>query len=137
MQILTLSVLFNLVFFSQFYVLCGAWDLPNRVIAAIPMIFGLKTLAPVGLLDLGAREAAAVFAFSKMELEVAIALKASLLLWFMNIVVPAFVGLFCIARGGVEAVGQEESVNVSKNPNRQQDVNSPNVNTDKYTCLHA
>ena len=76
------------------------------------MIFGLKTLAPVGLLDLGAREAAAVFAFSKMELEVAIALKASLLLWFMNVVVPAFVGLFCMASSGVEDMRQEESVKV-------------------------
>ena len=111
-QLVTLSVFFNLVFFSQFYVLCGAWDLPSRVIVAIPMVFGLKTLAPVGLFDLGTREAAAVVAFSKMELEVAIALKASLLLWFMNVVVPAFVGLFCMARGGVEAMRQEESVKV-------------------------
>ena len=87
-------LLFNLVFFSQFYLLALSWtDLPPRGIAAIPVVFGLKTLAPVGLLDLGPREAASAFVFSGIGLDpVVSAVNAALLLWLLNLALPAIAG---------------------------------------------
>ena len=93
-----LSVLFNLVFFFQFYVLSLSWiDLPARGVAAIPLIFALKALAPIGFLDVGVREAASVLVFSLVGLDPVPALWAALLLWLLNVVIPSAVGLVWVA----------------------------------------
>ena len=93
LRVLLLSLLFNLLFFAQFYLLALSWiELPPQGIAAIPIIFGLKTLAPVGFLDLGPREAAAAFVFSSIGLDPVAAINAALLLWLLNVTLPAVAG---------------------------------------------
>ncbi len=93
LRVLLWSFLFNLVFFAQFYLLALSWtELPPRGIAAIPVVFGLKTLAPVGLLDLGPREAASAFVFSGIGLDPVPAVNAALLLWLLNLALPAIAG---------------------------------------------
>lgn len=93
LRVLLWSSLFNLVFFAQFYLLALSWiELPPRGIAAVPVVFGLKTLAPVGFLDLGPREAASAFVFSGMGLDPVPAVNAALLLWLFNLALPAIAG---------------------------------------------
>ena len=87
------SLLFNLVFFAQFYLLSMSWiELPPQGIAAIPVIFGLKTLVPVGFLDLGPREAASALVFSSIGLNPVPAVNAALMLWLLNVAMPAITG---------------------------------------------
>ncbi|MCY3762786.1 MAG: lysylphosphatidylglycerol synthase domain-containing protein [Gemmatimonadetes bacterium] len=93
LRVLLWSFLFNLVFFAQFYLLALSWiELPPRGIAAVPIVFGLKTLAPVGFLDLGPREAASAFVFSRIGLDPVPAVNAALLLWLLNLALPAIAG---------------------------------------------
>ena len=104
LRVLFWSFLFNLVFFSQFYLLALTWtELPPMGIAAIPVVFGLKTLAPVGLLDLGPREAASAFVFSGIGLDPVPAVNAALLLWLLNLALPAIAGGVWVS---VEAAGK-------------------------------
>ena len=93
LRVVLWSFLFNLVFFTQFYLLVLSWiELPLKGIAAIPVVFGLKTLAPVGFLDLGPREAASAFVFSGVGLDPVPAVNAALLLWLLNLALPATAG---------------------------------------------
>ena len=93
LRVLLWSLLFNLVFFVQFYLLAMNWiELPPQGIAAIPVVFGLKTLVPVGFLDLGPREAASALVFSSIGLDPVPAVNAALLLWLLNIALPAVAG---------------------------------------------
>ena len=93
LRVLLWSFLFNMVFFGQFYLLALSWiELPPRGIAAVPVVFGLKTLAPVGFLDLGPREAASAFVFSSIGLDPVAAVNAALLLWLLNLALPAIAG---------------------------------------------
>ncbi len=98
LRVLLWSLLFNLVFFAQFYLLALSWiELTPQGIAAIPVIFGLKTLAPVGFLDLGPREAASALVFSSIGLDPIAAINAALLLWLLNVALPAVAGGFWIS----------------------------------------
>ena len=93
LRVLLWSFLFNLIFFAQFYLLALSWtELPPRGIAAIPVVFGLKTLVPVGFFDLGPREAASAFVFSGIGLDPVPAFNAALLLWLLNLALPAVAG---------------------------------------------
>ena len=88
-----LSVLFNAVFMAQFFYLVSASAGANAAVAlAVPVVFALKTLLPLGFLDLGVREAAAILVFSSLGLEPQPAFVASILLFAFNVCLPAGLG---------------------------------------------
>ncbi len=88
-----LSVLFNVVFMAQFFYLVTASVAVNSaVVLAVPVIFALKTLLPLGFLDLGVREAAAILVFSSLGLEPQSAFVASILIFICNVCLPAGLG---------------------------------------------
>lgn len=92
-NIVGLSLLFNLLFMSQFYWLVrSGLAVDHIIVLAIPVVFAIKALLPVGFLDIGIREAAAVFVFSALGLEVQSAFVASIILFACNICLPAAVG---------------------------------------------
>lgn len=88
------SILFNAVFFTQFALLLGPLEVPwPRLAQAVPLVFGLKTLVPLSVLDLGVREAAAVLVFTRLGMDPAPALGAALLVFILNVLIPGAVGL--------------------------------------------
>ena len=88
-----LSVLFNGVFMAQFlYLVSASVAADAAVVLAVPVVFALKTLLPLGFLDLGVREAAAVLVFSSLGLEPQPAFVASLLIFACNVCLPAGLG---------------------------------------------
>lgn len=93
------SALFNLVLFAQFAILLHSWgQLSWRVLKAVPLVFCLKALLPVSFLDLGVREGAAVLVLSKMQLDPAVAFNTSILIFFINVLLPGLVGLVLVWR---------------------------------------
>jgi hypothetical protein len=92
-QVASLSLLFNLVFCAQFYLLLRSWGpVEAKAVWAIPSIFGLKSLLPIAFMDLGVREGAAVLVFTILELEPVRAFGAALALFVMNVLLPGLVG---------------------------------------------
>ena len=93
------SILFNLVYLIQFFVVVGGWIEPTLELAAItPIIFALKALFPVGFMDLGVREGAAAVAFVWLNLEPSIGLSAALLVYVANVLLPGLAGIVLIGR---------------------------------------
>lgn len=96
-QLLALSALRYGVFSTQFVLLVFAFDasigwLP--VAAGVSLVFFAKSAIPSFTLgDLGIREGAAVFFLGAMGASTAAAFEASLLLFGMNLLIPALVGL--------------------------------------------
>ena len=88
------SVLFNAVFLTQFALLLGPLAAPwPRLVQAVPLVFGLKTLVPFSVLDLGVREAAAVLVFTRFGFDPAPALGAALWVFILNVLIPGAAGL--------------------------------------------
>lgn len=91
------SVLFNLVYFAQMYLLLRAGGrVPASAAMAIPLAFALKTLAPVSFMDLGVREGAAVIVLGGFGVGAAQALQASLVLFALNVLLPGSAGLLSL-----------------------------------------
>ncbi|MEE2658053.1 MAG: lysylphosphatidylglycerol synthase transmembrane domain-containing protein [Candidatus Latescibacterota bacterium] len=89
-----LSLLFNLTFFVQLYLLLASFaPVPPASALAIPLVFGAKALAPVGIMDLGVREGAALLVLSPFGVDPAVAVQAALLLFAMNVLPPSVAGL--------------------------------------------
>ena len=103
---LGLSLAFNLVFMVQFYWFCAVGGVGGLAIfVAVPAVFALKTLLPIAFLDLGIREAAAVLVFSALSVAEEPALVASILVFALNVLLPALAG--CIWIGArTEIVGK-------------------------------
>ena len=96
-MILGLSLAFNLVFIVQFYWFCAAGGVGGiAIFVAVPVIFALKTLLPIAFLDLGVREAAAVLVFSALNVVEQPAFIASVLVFGLNVLLPALVGYIWI-----------------------------------------
>ena len=91
--VLGLSLVFNLVYMTQFLCLVTVGMVVDQtLVLAIPVVFALKALLPLGLMDLGVREAAAVVVFSSLGLETQPAFVACVLLFAFNICLPAGLG---------------------------------------------
>jgi len=93
--LLAFSILFYFIFFAQYLLLVLNFDRINIFPAfeAAASVFLTKTLLPISFSDLGIREGAAVYFFGKVGVNAAAALNASLLLFLLNIAVPAIAGL--------------------------------------------
>lgn len=90
-----LSLLTTITFFSQFVILISAF-FPLHYIdgmrAATAVIF-VKTALPITFGDLGVGEAASIYFFGQFGAPRAAAFNASLILFFINLVIPSVIGL--------------------------------------------
>ena len=109
LQVYIWSLLFNLVFFAQFYLLLASWGpLPLEAVWGIPLFFGIKVLLPFSIMDLGVREGVAVAVFSRLQLDPAVAFNAAFLQFVFNVLVPGLVGLLLLYRHVDQRLGRGE-----------------------------
>ena len=88
-----LSLAFNFSFMAQFYWFCAAGGVGGiAIFIAVPAVFALKTLMPIAFMDLGVREAAAVLVFSALDAAEQPAFIASMLVFGLNVLLPALAG---------------------------------------------
>ena len=94
------AILFNMLFFIQMFCLLRATGPLNvEVVVAIPILFALKTLLPISLMDLGVREAAAAAVLGSVGVAAATAVQASLMLFGLNVLAPGLAGLLVLSLG--------------------------------------
>ncbi len=101
-----LTILFHLIIVLQMYLLINAFgeiSLFNSIIGTSAMLFA-KSIIPISFSDLGVREAGSIFFFSNFSINQATALNASLLLFFINIFIPAIAGLFFLKRHNISYI---------------------------------
>lgn len=95
-----LTVIFYVVIWLQLFLLLNAFS-PVSVWQAFlgyaAMMF-FKSLLPISFGDLGIREASSVYFFSRIGIPETTALNAAFLLFVINMVVPALVGLFFLPK---------------------------------------
>ncbi len=93
-----LSALFYGIVYLQLFLLMNAFqaiDPLNSFLAFAAMMFS-KTLLPFSIADLGVREFGLVYFASRIGYPAAAALASAFLLFFINIVIPALVGILFI-----------------------------------------
>lgn len=96
------TIFFYLIYIFQFSFLGLAFsniNWPKSLIASTATIF-TKTLLPISFGDLGVREGAAVYYFTKFHVDKVAAFNSSMLLFAINVVLPTVFGLFFIPRLG-------------------------------------
>ena len=100
LKLLGLSILFYLIFFTQYFVLASAFE-PVSVFGSFQAISStliVKSMLPISLGDLGIRESAAVFFFGKIGVKSATAFNASILLFMINVLIPSLIGLVLVLK---------------------------------------
>jgi uncharacterized membrane protein YbhN (UPF0104 family) len=98
-----LSVLRYLIFSAQFLLLLSILGLKINIFLqfmGVAFMFLAKSILPTFnfLSDLGIREFSVALFFESMQIEVAPIIASGLILWLINIALPALVGLFCIPK---------------------------------------
>jgi glycosyltransferase 2 family protein len=97
------SLLFNIVFIGQFYLLVGGiYGWSQQVALAIPALFAIKSILPVSFLDIGVREGAAVWIYSQLGYDPLPAFNASLLIFAFNVALPGGIGWILWSRRDTE-----------------------------------
>ncbi len=98
LSLLVLTIVQVVTYLSQFYLIVKAFTaLPLLSgFAAISSIMWSKTLLPISLGDLGIRETASVYFLGKIGVADAIALDSALLLFTINVLVPAVIGFVAL-----------------------------------------
>jgi len=96
-----LSFLRYLIFSAQFLLLLSILDLKMNFFIqfmGVAFMFLAKSILPTFnfLSDLGVREFSVALFFEAMEIDVAGVIACGLVLWLINIALPAFIGLFFI-----------------------------------------
>ncbi len=100
------AVLFNCIFFMQFsLLLCGDEEGALRASALAPAIFVVKSLMPISFFDIGIREGAAVWLFTKRGLNPLPAFNAAFGMFVLNVAVPGAVGWYFVARAALKKHG--------------------------------
>ncbi len=89
-----------LVYQLQFYFLVNAFHPVGFVNgwAAVASILLAKSFVPISFGDLGVRESASVLLLGRLSVPQAAAFDASLLLFLINIMIPAIAGLYPILK---------------------------------------
>ncbi|MCZ7558184.1 MAG: flippase-like domain-containing protein [Bacteroidia bacterium] len=98
---LWLSVLFYLTFLAQFFLLLSAFGPVSlfSALAGISTIMLIKTIVPpITLGELGIREGTAVLVLAPIGVLAAAAFNASLLLFVVNLLIPALIGVPLLVR---------------------------------------
>jgi len=93
-KLLFYSLLQNIIFCSQLVILVRAFsDIP--ILSAYYAVFAImmtKTLLPISFGDLGIRESATIYFFSRLGVIEAAAFNASILLFLINVFLPSLAG---------------------------------------------
>jgi uncharacterized protein (TIRG00374 family) len=97
-----LASLLYAVYILQFCLLAFAFQpIPwTTALTATTSVILVKTILPISIGDLGIREGAAIFFFTRFNVEKTTAFNASLLLFVINVLVPTLLGLIFIPRLG-------------------------------------
>ncbi|MBN2201522.1 flippase-like domain-containing protein [bacterium] len=97
-----LASLLYAVYILQFCLLAFAFQpVPwTTALTATTSVILVKTILPVSIGDLGIREGASVYFFTRFNVEQATAFNASLLLFVLNVLIPTILGLIFIPRMG-------------------------------------
>lgn len=100
--LVVLSFLLYAIYIFQFCLLSMAFQpmVWTTALTAITSTFFVKTLLPISIADLGIREGAAVYFFTRFHVDKASAFNAALLLFLINILVPTMLGFLFFARLG-------------------------------------
>ena len=112
------SLVFQAVLVGQFAVLARAWcPVTLQLVLAIPMIYALKAALPIGFMDVGVREGAAVVVFGELGMDVAAGLNAAVLVFAVNVLSPAVGGVAIVHRhlnGRIRAGGRSTHIHPPK-----------------------
>jgi uncharacterized protein (TIRG00374 family) len=112
--LLSWCVIFYVTFSVQLFLLVLAFESisPMFAFAASSSAMFVKTLLPISLGDIGVRESTAVYFFSQIGINRAVAFNASFILFTINILFPSLLGLVILLRN---------RWNGSRTSNRKQD----------------
>lgn len=98
------SLLFNVIFLSQFFVLLWGYYAGMREVALLgPALFAIKSVLPVSFFDLGVREGIAVWLFAHRGLDPLPAFNASLVVFGLNVALPGAFGWLLVGRSALRA----------------------------------
>jgi len=99
---LLLSCLLYCIYIVQFCLLAFAFQpIPwTTALTATTCTIFVKTILPVSFGDLGIREGASVYFFTKFNVDKTTAFNSSLLLFGINVLIPTLIGLIFIPRMG-------------------------------------
>ncbi|MBI3585539.1 MAG: flippase-like domain-containing protein [Ignavibacteriales bacterium] len=95
-----ITVAFYAVIWLQLFLLLNAFsptDAGQAFLGYAAMMFS-KALLPISFGDLGIREASSVYFFSRIGIPETTALNAAFLLFIINMIIPAFIGLFFLPK---------------------------------------
>lgn len=115
-----LNFSFYAIFFIQYYILVCAFE-PAPIVQSSLAIFStmlVKSMLPISVGDLGVRESAAVFFFSKIGVLHSTAFNASILLFMINLLLPSLAGLFLVLRYGLVFKKNNRTQNNTDAPER-------------------
>ena len=89
-----------LTYLMQFYLLIRAFAPLSlfRGLQALMATLWVKTMLPISIGDLGVRESAAIYFLGELHVPPAAAFDGSLLLFFINVLLPALIGLVLLLR---------------------------------------
>ena len=104
MKVSLLAALQSLTYFIQFYLLVRAFSDVALLtgLAAIASIMMAKSFLPLSFGDLGVRESAAIFFLAPLMVPKAAAFNASMILFFINILLPSLIGIVFILQRQVQ-----------------------------------
>jgi len=107
--LLLLTLLQVSIYFLQFYFLIKAFTplalLPG--LSAVAAVMWSKTMLPISLGDLGIRESAAVYFLGKLQVPSAAAFDSALLLFGMNVLLPALIGFVFLLQSRILQTSNE------------------------------
>ncbi len=102
LRIFFISIVFVFTYTAQFALLVAAFtykmELMNYLWASSLVIFTKALFPPVTFGELGIRETAAIFFFGLVGASEAAAFQSSIVLFFINLVIPALIGSFMLIR---------------------------------------
>jgi len=96
-----LSAAFYLCFIIQYALLVSAFSNHNNFaeyLWAGNLIMFAKTIIPISLGDLGVREGASVYFIMQIGESASVAFNASIFLFFINVLIPSFIGLLLLLK---------------------------------------
>ncbi len=99
--VLAFSLLLYGVIVVQFFILLNAFEpvsLTDTAIGSMSVYFIKAVVLPISIGDLGVRESASVFFFSKFGVSSAAAFNASLCMFLINVLLPSIIGALLILK---------------------------------------
>jgi uncharacterized membrane protein YbhN (UPF0104 family) len=103
------SLVLFLIYSVQFFLAINAFEhvhLLDSVAGSSAALFA-KSWLPISFGELGIREGAMMYFYGKMDVAKSSAFLASLIVWFVNVVTPAVLGLYALIR--IDGNGKNQS----------------------------